>query len=291
MNIDVYRIGAAALETLGMAASGSVQGVTSRGAFLRIIDRIIYITPLDYRSPFNLTLAGGDQRFERLEPGDQFTISGSQITFSTKNIRVFTEQAEVWQPPLPVAIHSPLNEQYTRAQAIAARLRQFDAQRGYLFLSNPDEVSLEGESFRVIQAAKEVTASFTRGNRAGFLQAAESLIGSGGGLTPSGDDFLTGFLLYHVRRVLATGIERDSLFDWIAEVSAIAFQRTTTISANRLIFTARGWSEDIFLNLIDHLFDPSVSFTDDQICLLMDIGHSSGVDTFMGMLYAIRSLS
>lgn len=290
MNIEVYRIGAAAVEALGMAASGSVQGVTSRGAFLRVLDRIIYLTPLDYRSPFNLTLAGGDQRFARLDPGETFTIDSGRIFFPGKNIRVLTDQAEVWQPPMPVSIHSSLEEQFERALAISQRLRQLDPNKGYLFLSQPEKVALSPDQFTVLRAAQEITASFTRGNRAGFMQAAETLIGSGAGLTPSGDDFLAGFLLYHFRRNLSTGEEGDSLSEWCAEVSAAAFQKTTTISANRLLFTERGWSEEIFLDLIDHLFDLSIPFTDEKVCLLMDIGHSSGVDTFMGILYAIKSL-
>jgi hypothetical protein len=290
MNIEVYRIGVAAVEALGMAAEGRVQGVTSRGAFLRIIDRIIYLTPLDYRSPFNLTLAGGDQRFERLEPGDVFTIDNGRLYFPGKNIRVITEQADAWLPPLPAAIRSTLIEQHARAEAIAQRLRELNPNKGFLFLSQAENDTLTPDQFTVLRAAQEIQASFTRGNRAGFMQAADSLIGSGGGLTPSGDDFLAGFLLYHFRRHLATGAQHDSLSEWCAEVTATAFLKTTTISANRLLFTARGWSEDIFLDLIDHLFDPSIPFPDDKVRLLMDIGHSSGVDTFMGVLYAIQSL-
>ena len=80
------------------------------------------------------------------------------------------------------------------------------------------------------------------------------------------------------------------LAEWCDEVTHLAFQKTTTISANRLMFTKRGWSEDIFLTLIDHLFDPAVPFGDDLVQLLMEIGHSSGVDTFMGIYYAISAL-
>lgn len=290
MNIEVYRIGAAAVEALGMAAEGTVQGVTSRGAFLRIMDRIIYLTPLDYRSPFNLTLAGGDQRFERLDPGDPFTIDSGRLYFPGKNIRVITEQAEAWQPPLPAAIRSTITDQHARAYAIAQRLRELNPNKGFLFLSQAENDAFTPDQFAVLRAAQEIRASFTRGNRAGFMQAADSLIGAGGGLTPSGDDFLAGFLLYHFRRDLAVGTQRAWLSEWCDEVSTTAFGKTTTISANRLLFTARGWSEDIFLDLIDHLFDLSIPFTDEKVCLLMDIGHSSGVDTFMGMLYAIQSL-
>ncbi len=290
MRINVYRIGAAAVEALGLAEDGSVAGVTSRGAFLRVADRIIYLTPLDYQSPFNLTLAGGDERFERLAPGDHFSIDSGNLVFPTQRITVETGQAEVWEPPLPVTIKSTLAEQYDRAMVIAKGLRQIDAQKGYLFLSQPGDGTSVRDALNVTQTANAIAYHFYSQKRSSFLRTAASLLGSGAGLTPSGDDFLTGFFLYHFRREQSSGIPSDFLAGWCADLSALAFQKTTTISANRLMFTARGWSEDIFLNLIDHLFDPAVSFSDERVCLLMEIGHSSGVDTFMGIIYAIKSI-
>lgn len=290
MRVKVYRIGAAAVEALELASGGSVAGVTSRGAFLRVADRIIYLTPLDYRSPFNLTLAGDDQRFERLATGDPFAINSKSITFTSQPITFETGEAEVWVPPHPVQIRSSIPEQFKRASTIAQRLRQIDAQKGYLFLSQPgDETSLR-DDLNVTQTANAIADHFYSKKRSSFLRTAASLLGSGSGLTPSGDDFLTGFLLYHFRREFSSGPPSAFLAELYAELCKLAFQKTTTISANRLMFTARGWSEDIFLNLIDHLFDPSVSFNDEKVRLLMEIGHSSGIDTFMGILYAIKSI-
>lgn len=290
MNIEVYRIGAAAVEAMKLTNSGAVMGVTSRGAFLHVADRIIYLTPLDYRSPFNLTLAGGDHRFERLEPGDPFTVDPERIFFPTRQITVRTEQAEVWHPPQPAAIRSSLEEQLKRAQSIATRLRQIDAQKGYLFLSQPEEEKVASDQSKVTHAAKALIENYAKGNKDDFLRAAGLLIGSGGGLTPSGDDFLAGFMLYHIRRALSMGFPNAMLNEWCEELIAQSFQKTTTISANRLMFTVRGWSEDIFLSVIDHLFDPLIPFGDDLVHSLTEIGHSSGVDTFMGILYAIQSL-
>ena len=119
------------------------------------------------------------------------------------------------------------------------------------------------------KAANEIVTSYRAKDLARFMAAAGVLIGTGGGLTPSGDDFLTGFLLYHFRRVLSTGESADYLGEWCDEVTRLAFQKTTTISANRLMFTRRGWSEDIFLTLIDHYFNPVVPFGDDLILIMV----------------------
>lgn len=290
MNIQVYRVGAAAAEVLASKADGSVLGVTSRGAFLRAGDRIIYLTSANYFSPFNLTLAGGDQRFERLAPGDRFTVDDGYIRFPSRQVTVHTAAAEVWQPALPVPILATTTDQLQRSERIAARLYEIDPGKGFLYLSQPIEKITLADNESIYEAANEIVTSYREKDLVRFMAAAGVLIGTGGGLTPSGDDFLTGFLLYHFRRMLSTGGNVDVLGEWCDEVTSLAFQKTTTISANRLMFTKRGWSEDIFLTLIDHLFDPAVAFGDDLVRLLLEIGHSSGVDTFLGIVYAIRSL-
>ena len=139
-------------------------------------------------------------------------------------------------------------------------------------------------------AAKGVIESYHKQDLGDFLTYSSRLLGSGSGLTPSGDDFLTGFFLYHIRYSQSSGTSTESLLKWNAELTELAFQKTTTISANRLQAAGRGWSEDVFLNLIDHLFDLSIPLMPDFINILMNFGHSSGVDTFMGIYYALESL-
>lgn len=290
MIIQVFRVGAAAAEVLGSRSDGSVLGVTSRGAFLRVGNRIIYLTSANYHSPFNLTLAGGDQRFERLEPGDRFGVDDGCIRFPARQVTVHTASAEVWHPPLPVPILAGTADQLQRSERIAVRLNAIDPGKGFLFLSQPPEKVTSADNLRIYKAAGEIASAYRAKDLVRFMIAAGVMIGTGGGLTPSGDDFLTGFLLYHFRRMISTGESDDFLGEWCDEVTSLAFHKTTTISANRLMFTKRGWSEGIFLALIDHYFDPAVPFGDELVQLLMEIGHSSGVDTFMGIDYAIRSL-
>ena len=291
VNLGVSIIGAAAAESLKNTADGSVVGVTSKGAFLRAADRILFLTPADYCSPFNLTLSNADQRFERLAPGDPFTIDDGRIVFPARQMTVQTALAEVWQPPLPVPVKTSPTQQQKSLGEIARRLRQMDAGKGFLFLSQPLEETTQDTHLKVYHAANDLVACFKKQDREGFMAASGVLLGAGGGLTPSGDDFLAGFFLYHFRYDQAAGRQRVFLAEWCEALTGLAFQKTTTISANRLMFTARGWSEELFLRLIDHLFDPAIPFDEDLIHLLMEFGHSSGVDTFVGISYAVASLS
>jgi hypothetical protein len=288
--LEIKRIGAAAVEAIQSFTDGVVFGVTSKGAFLRLEKRIIYLTALDYLSPFNLTLAEGDQRFEVLQPGDAFYIENSTLIFPSRQIQAASSAAVAWVPPKPVPLVSTIDDQNQRADRIGRQLSSLDATKGYLFLARPPQLN-EGEDIKKIRsAAEEILTSFRKGHKRSFLSASSALLGSGSGLTPSGDDFLTGFFLYHFLYDYSGDNRRSFLNDWWQEVTNLAFERTTTISANRLLFAERGWSEDIFLKLLDHLFDPGVEFPLSMVQTLMRIGHSSGVDTFTGILYGSRSM-
>ena len=66
----------------------------------------------------------------------------------------------------------------------------------------------------------------------------------------------------------------------------MAFQKTTTISANRILTAGRGWAEEPFLQVIDTLFTGS-DMPSGMAELLTHFGHSSGVDTTLGIAASI----
>ena len=290
-NIRVLLIGAAAEETMKQVTSGRVAGVTSKGAFLRAADRIMFLTPAEYRSPFNLILQRTDHLFAALQPGDGFKIEKEALTFISRGFTLLTRDAEIWQPPLPAQRFFSIEDQKRRVARIIDRVRILDNDKGFLFLAG-DLNLLKSESQRDIhKSALELVKSFKTGDKDLFLHCSIKLLGAGGGLTPSGDDFLAGLFLYHFRNAQAGEELPEYLSDWWAELTRLAFEKTTTISANRLEYTERGWSEELFLQLIDHLFNPRIPFGDDLVQHLVNFGHSSGVDTLMGIYYALDTLS
>jgi hypothetical protein len=289
--LKIIKIGEIAAETLAMGGVGKVIGITSKGVFIRFGDRILFLTSADYRSPFNLTLANPNQKLEQLQPGDSVEIHQESLFIPIIETVVQTEDAVKWTPPAPVVIQTSLVQQLRMAEAWVDTLYRLDPLKGYLFLAN--EIP-ETEPFTAQHTRGSVAAlleNFRSHNLEGFLKASLGLLGSGGGLTPSGDDFLAGFFLYHVRYDQAASVKRGFISEWNSEVSQLAFQKTTTISANRLAAAGRGWSEDLFLQLIDALFDSSVKLERNYFNHLLDFGHSSGVDTFMGIYFALQSLT
>lgn len=289
-NIRVTIIGAAAQESMVKKTSGRVAGVTSKGAFLRADDRILFLTAADYRSPFNLTLESVDHLFSALQPGDGFDITENSILFNGRGFNLLTSGAEVWQPSQPARLVFSVEEQRKRAGLLINEIKRIDDDKGFLFLTRPSNALTIDHQRGIHQAATRLLLAFRIKDQDAFMSSAQKLLGAGGGLTPSGDDFLTGFFLYHFRRIQAGTGEPVNLSEWWGELTRLAFEKTTTISANRLEYAARGWSEDLFLRVIDHLFNPGVNFSGELPRLLLNFGHSSGVDTLMGISFALDSL-
>lgn len=289
--IKVRLIGAAAQESLMKAAARRwVAGVTSKGAFLRADDRVLFLTNSDYRSPFNLTLNSIGQLFTRLQPGDTFETNKNEIVFSGREITLLTHGAAVWHPPQPARMVASLQEQRLRANLLLDTIKSIDPDKGFLFLAGQPDDQTEVFQREIHHAARQIVLAYRSQNKEVFFASAEKILGAGGGLTPSGDDFLTGFLLYHYRYLQSVNSEPGLLNEWWQELTRLAFKKTTTISANRLEYAGRGWAEEIFLTLIDHLFTPEVAFGIEKARHLVDFGHSSGVDTLIGISYGLDSL-
>lgn len=289
--LSAAKIGVIAAEMLSTENSGNVIGVTSKGVFLRAGDSIAFITDAEYRSPFNLTLDYLDHSMDILQPGSKVILRPDELYFPEEHLTISTNEAEVWIPSSPVKIKESNLTQSALVEECARSLLHKDPQKGFLFLVHPPS---ENEGKTVIQktrnSVEKLISSFKKQDSETFKNAAKELLGSGGGLTPSGDDLLTGFFLYHTRYDRASNKERKYIREWHAEILREAYTQTTTISANRLAAAGRGWSEELFLHVIDAIFDSSIRLNGRDLETLANFGHSSGVDTFTGIYFAVKSM-
>lgn len=116
----------------------------------------------------------------------------------------------------------------------------------------------------------------------------EQLLGLGVGLTPSVDDFLTGFvyLLRYVQRNWNAVLPELSL---LAEgIQTVAPRKTNPCSAAYLCAAAKGQR---FSLLEDLLSCGSGSLRQQEINRLLAVGSSSGCDLFAGVIYGLRYLT
>jgi hypothetical protein len=112
--------------------------------------------------------------------------------------------------------------------------------------------------------------------------AAAGLVGLGPGLTPSGDDFIAGYLAALWSRAgFESGIE--AMLPSLADALAPLFQHTNAISRQMLSDAAQG-------RFAEHLIDVTraVAGTGDVVdatAQALASGHSSGADTVCGLLF------
>lgn len=110
-------------------------------------------------------------------------------------------------------------------------------------------------------------------------------LGRGPGLTPSGDDFLVGLLAVH-RLTDAFHPAFLTILRHIVETEAI----TTDVSKAYLLHALHGRFSDKVTRVLNAMVMKDASYFQTKLALLLQTGHSSGIDTAFGIANAIMTL-
>jgi hypothetical protein len=282
--LAALQLGGLARKALTEGCEGKIMGITSRGVFLITGERILFVTDADYHSPYNIQLSIVRSQFDPFIPGDDWCYSDGVITFPNKKIRIDINEAMLWQPAAPPANETLLIDQSRRIEALLQRMLSLDPGKGWLYLSAPSDLTPESEASIIQGMTNRFLACVKNKDMDGTLKAGKSILGRGGGLTPSGDDWISGFLLYHAR----TGQMTPFIVSLGESLTALAFESTTKISANRIEAACQGWSEELFLEIVDSLVVSDAEISDLKVERLVNFGHSSGVDTCVGIGAALK---
>jgi len=280
------QLGGLAAKALTEGCSGKVMGITSRGVFLLTGERILFVTDADYRSPYNIQVYIKPGQFDAFIPGDDWAYSQSILTFQNINIYIDISEATLWQPEKTPKIETTLPDQYRRMDALLKRMLALDPGKGWLYLANPSVLVAGSEASIIRDMTDRFLVCVIKSDLEGALQAGKSILGRGGGLTPSGDDWISGFLLYFARTDQASPFIRALG----QSLTTMAFESTTKISANRIEAACLGWSESLFLEVIDSLLVSDAVISNLTIEHLINFGHSSGVDTCVGVGAAVKTV-
>ena len=118
-----------------------------------------------------------------------------------------------------------------------------------------------------------------------FAQAACRIIGLGGGLTPSGDDWLCGVLagLYALREFPGTGSYLQALQLELPK----HLHNTNDISARFLEVAAAGYFPEAVCSLADALNRAQFPALYRALDTILSMGHSSGADLLSGILFTL----
>lgn len=126
----------------------------------------------------------------------------------------------------------------------------------------------------------------------GFEKLIGSLIGLGPGLTPSGDDFLTGMLFAFVlQETIGAGSKTDmgkieEKKKQVCKVISENLKRTNDISKEYLFCAMENRFGELYHMLQEQFFYGSVK--KDLFCRIIHTGHSSGLDTLNGLAVGLK---
>lgn len=285
--INAQSIGFIAKEALANSIKTKMMGVTSRGIFIKSAERwIVFLSFEPYRGPLTVNLKGDVSPLKGLTTDVRLLVSPSQITASRHPFEISLENAEPWQAaPAPVST----SLQAERQQRLRMLAHNAFKQKSPAGLSNLIPLFLNSESTHPqANTLKEIHFHYQKADIPALTQILGSMLGLGGGLTPSWDDFSLGLLLALNRwgHAISHTVSIEKLNTALTQT---AYTRTTTISANLIECATMGQADERLINALDFVFRGNGNKTK-ILDGLLTWGNSSGIDAFLGMLIVLAGL-
>jgi hypothetical protein len=248
--------------------------------------------------PFTIVL-GPDWPGDELHPRfDRWLDAGSQVDvqpgrLNAGRLSVMFGAGEIWDPTLPWEMLRRQRPTVLRSRAELTELLRKGAPPGGLSPLLTSDVTHsampDALSEAVLAQAREPAALLAHALAAGDVGQAESaaaqLAGLGGGLTPSGDDFIVG-AMYGVwlhRESFRAGETSRRLAD-------AAGPRTARISQAWLDAAARGAASLAWHRLFDAILGDDRQRLADSTRDLLAVGHTSGADALTGFLMTLEAM-
>lgn len=283
----VTTIGAAAARLLEGGGSGRVVAVFARSLYLEIGGGLVCVGPSDFGpGPMHLLVdvQAGDEATDGIAIGDVVDVRDRRPCIA--GTRFDLDGLVPWRAPPPGPV--------SRAALARGldRLAETVERRGPVGLGVLVAALCRGVAPTVdrldpmLAPAVVPIAALVAWARAGGTTAVPDvsrLVGLGPGLTPSGDDFLAGFLL--ALRRLGHDAAADALAGVVVPLAAIA---TNAIAAAHLGHAAEGEAAARVVDVFDRIA------AGDAAAPLLDrvetIGHTSGWDTLAGAVAAAAAV-
>lgn len=235
------------------------------------------VTPQVGDGPLNVVLDRADQSFATIEVGMAARLEGERLRVG--GLTVALDNAALWEPRPDWeslrARRDSCAERLTILQALALRY----APAGSLLpLTSAPAGSLDATLATAREATEALRAEW-QGDAARLQAGAARLAGLGAGLTPAGDDFLTGLMLWG----WLAHPDPGSLCHLLAEATG---PRTTILSAALLRAAARGECSAAWHALLEALYRGSDEELARDVRDVLAHGATSGADSLAGFLWA-----
>jgi len=281
--IRAQTIGVIAQKALSDSSAAKVMGITARGIFLKsAVKWVVFLSFEHSRGPLTVNLKGDLSPLGGLTPDERLLVSPGRITAPKQQIEISLESAQIWEAAAVSTSIAPQKEQQQRMRTVA---RNAYTQKSPAGLSDLIPLLLSEHTTHP-QADKllVIQSHLRKADIPALAHSLGKLLGLGGGLTPSWDDFTLGLLLTLNR----WGPGLPSPFDPEPLNSALieaAYSRTTTISANLIECATTGQADERLIEALDYVFAGKGN-EGGVLDGLLNWGNSSGVDALLGIITA-----
>jgi hypothetical protein len=237
---------------------------------------IALVSSLIGDGPLNIVLENTPGIFTGIFPDARVTIQGQRLRIG--HLEIDLSRATTWEP------RPDWDTLRTRRQTVGARLPILrtaclqEAPGGSLLVLNPPH---DSETEQLTLTAARKAAHALRAGWEGDLERLHAgvagLAGLGSGLTPAGDDFLVGAMLW-------AWIAHPTPAATCRTIAKTAALRTTTLSAAFLRATARGECSAAWHALLSALSDGEEAEIPVAARAILARGATSGADGLAGFL-------
>ena len=286
-------VGMVAKDLLFREKKAVLFSLISRGLFLKFHNnKMIFLSFENFRGPITANLSLDKGALSGLHQGDHIHISKEGLWFPDSQIFISTENAQTWNPaPISAHLLSHQNRSIIMHELVSEIIQQIPLEGVSIFHPILSGIS-SGKNFSIDQSSEinhkiaNLRKQLTQGDLFPLLQSLQSFLGLGSGLTPSGDDFIMGFLLSlnRWRSMIQTEIDLPVLNQAIIEA---AFKETTMISANLIECACSGVADERLIKAVD-FFATGQGSKPNVLAGILSWGNTSGTDALVGMITAFN---
>ncbi len=293
--IEAKSIGNVAFEVLAKDQTAAVMSSLSKGIYIKSASRWLVLLSFErYCSPLTITFKETRPLTNPLPIGTKVHFSSGQMLIPAAGVSITIKDQNEWNPPPRQNNPGIYTERQKRVNSIAVTALRLKPGLGFSHLL-PGVLGLQMEKHPPRQALIPLfeniilaQQSIREGRLASVGEILNKFLGVGEGLTPSGDDYVSGVLLT-LNRWKDIFIPNDELDSLNQQVVKTAYKGTTMLSANIIECAACGTGDERLIKMVDYL----MCGDGNQEILVSDLfnwGSSSGVDAFIGMASVISAM-
>ena len=278
--MSITRISSAVLPVLAAAPTLTIHSVFDTSVYLRAGPRLVICVGRELGAPHGVELTGADLRrlrdHGRAHPAETlyWNTCRWQIATATGTLTLRAgAKRTVFDPQLSVP--GP----FGWAAGVAELTAELTRRR--------PETGL-GSDWPALLEDRRVTGAVAALATGRVDDPVRHWLGRGPGLTPTGDDILVGALAALFSTGRRTGDPAAPLCERLATAAAVT---TTEISAEYLRYACRGMVVRPVHRLLAAVHGGQRAAVSDAVTALTRYGHTSGLDTTLGLLAALRDIA